>query len=191
MNLGDFARPSSREIDRWSDKEGEVLIRTRASNLLVEFERFPGQVSAHVEQYPVIQIGTPEKSGTAEIFGRVYLDAMILQNPDPNVAGRLVAVNEKNGLALKNWLATKWWWAIHTAPPKGKRNLGGLSSCGMRESRGNSNWQSAVKTIMTAQSILRKKVCSTGTTERLNALSPSRCLTRIACRNVHQYVLSP
>jgi len=99
-----------------------VLIRTRASNLLVEFECFSRQVSAHVEQYQVIHIGLPEKSRAGEILGRVHLDAMTLQNPNPHIAGRLVAVDEENFLVSKNWLATKWRRGIHTPPPKGKRN---------------------------------------------------------------------
>jgi hypothetical protein len=48
----------------------------------------------------------------------MYLDAMTLQNPDPHVACRLVTVDEQNFLVSKNWLATKWWWAIHTPLPK-------------------------------------------------------------------------
>src|ERR1700746_626817 len=64
----------------------------------------------------------PEKSRPAEIPCRMYLDAMPLQNPDPHVAGRLVAVDEENFLVRKNWLATKWRRAIHTPPPKGMRN---------------------------------------------------------------------
>jgi hypothetical protein len=46
---GDFARPCSREIDRRPDKKGEAFLRTYGPNLFVEFERFSGQVSAHVE----------------------------------------------------------------------------------------------------------------------------------------------
>jgi hypothetical protein len=34
----------------------------------------------------------------------------------------LVTIDEQNFLISKNWLATKWWRAIHTPPPKGKRN---------------------------------------------------------------------
>jgi len=59
IDHGHLTGPCSREIDRWSDKESEVLFRTRASNLLVEFERFSGQVSPHVEQYQVIHMGLP------------------------------------------------------------------------------------------------------------------------------------
>ena len=112
-----------------------MLIRTRASNLLVEFERFSGQVSAHVQQYQIIHIGLPEKSRCLETVGRVYLDAMTLQNPDPHVACRLVTVDEQNFLISKNRLATKCWWAIHTARPERGAQLGGLSSRRVWESR--------------------------------------------------------
>jgi hypothetical protein len=64
----------------------------------------------------------------------VYLDAMILQNPDPHVACWLVRVDKENSLALENRLATKWWWAIHTPPPERGAQLGGLSSRRRRES---------------------------------------------------------
>ena len=75
-----------------------------------------------------------DKSRSPEILGRVYLDAMTLQNPDPHVACRLVTVDEQNFLVSKNRLATKWWWAIHTPPPERGAHLGGLSSRGIRES---------------------------------------------------------
>jgi len=95
-----------------------VFFKACARDLLVEFERFSGQVSPHVEQYQVIHIWSPEKSRPAEILGRMYRDAMTLQNPDPNVACKLVRVDEENFLVSKNRLATKRWWAIHTPPPK-------------------------------------------------------------------------
>jgi hypothetical protein len=122
IDLGDFAGPYSGEIHWWPDQERETLLGSGFLNLLVEFECFSGQVSSHVEQYQIIHIGLPEKSRSGEILGRVYLDAMTLQNPDPHVACRLLTVDKENGLALKNWLATKWWWAIHTPPPRGERN---------------------------------------------------------------------
>jgi hypothetical protein len=67
-----------------------------------------------------------ECQGRLCLLGRVYLDAMTLQNPDPHVACGLIAVDEENGFALKNRLATKWWWAIHTPPLK--RSAIGLDS---------------------------------------------------------------
>ncbi len=73
-----------------------MFLRTCRRNLLIEFVCLSGQVSPHVEQYQVIHIGVPEKSRTGEILGRVYLDAMTLQNPDPHVACRLVTVDEQN-----------------------------------------------------------------------------------------------
>jgi hypothetical protein len=56
------------------------------------------QVSAHVEQYQVVHIGLPEKSRCLETVGRLYLDAMTLQNSDSHVAGRLVTIDEENFL---------------------------------------------------------------------------------------------
>ncbi len=52
INLGDFTRPCSREVDRRPDKKREVFLRTCGPNLLVEFECFSGQVSAHFEPDP-------------------------------------------------------------------------------------------------------------------------------------------
>jgi len=124
INLGNFTGPCSREVDWWPDQKREVFFRTRVSNLLVEFECFSGQVSAHVEQYQVINIGLPKKSRPGEILGCVYLDAMTLQNPDPHVACRLVTIDEENRLALKNRLATRWWGAIHFPPPEREAQLG-------------------------------------------------------------------
>ena len=69
INLGDFAKPRSREVDRRADRERETLSGTRDSNLLVEFECFSGQVSPHVEQYQVIHIGLPEEACCLEALG--------------------------------------------------------------------------------------------------------------------------
>jgi hypothetical protein len=85
-------------------------------NLLVELECFSRQVSAHVEQYQVIHIWLPERPCCRETIGGVYLDTMTLQNSDSHVACSLVTIDEENLLALKNRLATKGWWAIHTPP---------------------------------------------------------------------------
>ena len=78
-----------------------MLIRTFASNLLVEFECFSRQVSAQVEQYQVVHIGMPEKSRHGQIFGYVHLDAVPLQNPNPHIAGRLVTIDEENFLVSR------------------------------------------------------------------------------------------
>ena len=123
-NVDDFTRPGSREVDGWPDEKREMLPRTRFSNLFAKVECLSRQLSAHVEQYQVIHIGSPEKACCPEARGCAYLDAMTLQNSDAHVARSLIRVDEQNFLALKNRLATKWWWAIHTPPPKGNRNLG-------------------------------------------------------------------
>jgi hypothetical protein len=70
---------------------------------------------------------------------------MTLQNPNPHIAGRLVAVDEQNFLVRKDWLAAKRWWAIQTPPPKGEAQLGRivlLQEEGVKEmERALGNWQ--------------------------------------------------
>ena len=111
-------------LDRRPDGEREVFFRTRVSNLLVEFECFSGQVSAHVEQYQVIHIGLPQKSRCLKTVGLMDLDAMSPQDRRARLARRPTTVDEENGLARKNRLATKRWWAIHTPPPERGAQLG-------------------------------------------------------------------
>ena len=122
INLADFAGPSTREVDRRPDQEREVFLGTCGPNLLVEFERFSGQVSAHVEQYQVKNIGLPQKACGPEARGILDLDAVTPQDGSARLARRFIGVDEENGLARKNRLATKWRWSIHTPPHKGKRN---------------------------------------------------------------------
>lgn len=112
-----------------------MFIRTCAPNLLVEFECFSGRVPPHIEQYQVIHIGLPQKACCLKALGLMDLDAVGPQDSSARLARRLVTVDEENGLALKNWLATKWWWTIHTTLPKRERNWAGLSSRRVRESR--------------------------------------------------------
>jgi hypothetical protein len=174
-----------------------VFLRTCGPNLLVEFE---------IQSYT---LGWPEKSCSREILGRVYLDAITLQNSDPHVAGRLVTVDEQNFLVSNNWLATKWWWAIHTPPLKEavgahKANLRRFGSvaqvvraqqksvlCTQVAARcvgnpGGVNLQrrsiaapSAGKTIISPAEAQRETLLH-GTARRPNALLPSRCLSRTA-----------
>jgi hypothetical protein len=82
-------------------------------------------MSAHIEQYQVIQLGLPQKSRCLEALRLMYLDAVTAQDGSAHLARTLIAVDEENRLALKNWSATKWWWAIHTALPKVARHLWG------------------------------------------------------------------
>ena len=97
IDLGDFTRPCSREVDRRPDKEGEVFIRTCAPNLLVEFECFSGQVSPHIEQYQVIHIGLPKKACCLKALGLMDLDAVAPQDRSARLARRLLTVDEENG----------------------------------------------------------------------------------------------
>src|SRR6266576_2059097 len=92
INLAEFTGPCSREVDRWPDQKREVFFRTRVSNLLVEFECFSGQVSAHVEQYQVINIGLPQKACCPEALGLMDLDAVTPQDGGARLARRPTTV---------------------------------------------------------------------------------------------------
>jgi hypothetical protein len=58
-------------------------------------------MSAHVEQYEVIETRLPQKSCRLEVVGSMDLDATTPQDASSHVAGRLVTVDEENFLASK------------------------------------------------------------------------------------------
>src|SRR5207302_4562012 len=84
-------------------------------NLLIEFERLSGKVSAHVEQYELVQIRLPQKSRRLEAVSSMDLDTATPQDTSSHVAGRLVTVNEENFLAIN--IRTIWRLRNHSAPP--------------------------------------------------------------------------
>jgi hypothetical protein len=71
-------------------------------------------MSASIQQYQVVGMGSPERSRSAKILGSLHLDAVTAQNIGANVASALVAVDEENFLVIENCAAAKWWWLVHT-----------------------------------------------------------------------------
>ena len=123
FGVHELVRPGTGEVNWRPDQECETLPGAGFPNLLVEFEGISGEMSAHIEQYHVIHLGLPQKSRCLEALRLMYLDAVTAQDGRTHLARTLITVDEENRLALKNWRATKWWWAIHTALPKVERPL--------------------------------------------------------------------
>src|SRR6266849_4939943 len=120
---GDFIGPGTRQVPRWAHQEGDLLPWVRCPNLLVEFERLCGGVSANVEHHEVVDIGLPQKSCGGNLFSFMHLDSVSSQNGSARLAGCLAAVDEENFVVGEKPAATKWRWAIHTTPPKQARPL--------------------------------------------------------------------
>src|SRR5439155_16890933 len=112
---GDIVSPGEGQVGWRPNEKDEAFSRTASLDLLIEFERLSGKMSAHVEQYELVQIGLPQKSRRVEAVGSMDLDATTRQDTSSHVAGRLVTVNEENFLAIN--IRTIWRLRNHSAPP--------------------------------------------------------------------------
>jgi hypothetical protein len=77
------------------------LCRTGVPDLLIEFERLAGNVPAHVQEYPTVSIGLPEKSRFTQVSGSMDLYAVTPQDGGAHLAGSLAAVDQKNCLVTE------------------------------------------------------------------------------------------
>ncbi len=117
---GDFIGPGTRQVPRWAHQEGDLLPWVRCPNLLVEFERLCGGVSANVEHHEIVYMGLPQKSCGGNLFSFMHLDSVSSQDGSAYLTRSLKAVDEKNFLVGKSRVTTKWW-AVHRTPPKRAR----------------------------------------------------------------------
>jgi len=81
----------------------------------VEIESLPRKMSASIQQYQVVDMGSPQRSPRLEVVSRVDCNAVTLQD-----ASALVGVDEENFLVIEN-RAAKWWWLVHPALPRRAR----------------------------------------------------------------------
>ena len=76
--------------------------------------------SMSIQQYQIVELGSPQKSRSLKAVSRIDLNAATSQDASAHVTGRLVGVDEENFLTIEN-RATKWGWLVHTKLPKPKR----------------------------------------------------------------------
>lgn len=98
----DLGRPSPRQVDRRADEEDDERWGSLVLDFEVELERISRKMSTNIEQYQVVELGSPQKPRPGEILGDVYLDAVTLQDTYAHIAGGLVGIDEENFLTIEN-----------------------------------------------------------------------------------------
>jgi hypothetical protein len=93
-------------------------------DLKVEIASFAREISTSIQQYQIVDLGSPQRSRHVEAIGRINANAVTPEDISARVAGRLVGIDEENFLVIENRAATKWWWLVHPILPKPKRICG-------------------------------------------------------------------
>jgi hypothetical protein len=58
--------------------------------------------SMSIQQYQIVELGSPQKSCSLKAVSRIDLNAATSQDASAHVTGRLVGVDEENFLAIEN-----------------------------------------------------------------------------------------
>ncbi len=87
-------------------------------DLEVEVESLSRDMSTSIQQYQIVELGSPQRSRFAKILGNLHHDALIAQDAGTNVTSALVGVDEEKFLVIENCTAAKWWWLVHPALPR-------------------------------------------------------------------------
>jgi hypothetical protein len=116
----ELGRPSQRQVGRRSDEKGYAIPRARVVDIEVEIESLPREMSASIQQYQVVDMGSPQRSPRLEVVSRVDCNAVTLQHASAHLASAMVGVDEENFLVIEN-RAAKWWWLVHANLPKLER----------------------------------------------------------------------
>ena len=111
------ARPGEGQIAGRSNEERKALSRTRVPDVLIKSERLCGKVLAHVKQYQIVEMGSPQASCRLEAFSGIDQDAVTAQDASSQLARGLAGVDEENLLVFKKRASTKRWWPVHMALP--------------------------------------------------------------------------
>jgi hypothetical protein len=83
-------------------------------------------MSTSIQQYQIVELGSPQSSRHLEAIGRINANAVTPEDSSARVAGRLVGIDEENFLVIENRAGTKWWWLVYTKLRKPKRICGKL-----------------------------------------------------------------
>ena len=79
-----------------------MLVGARAPDLKIEIEGVSSKMSASVQQYQIVEPGSPQGSRRLEVVGRIDLDAATAQDAGARVAGTLAGVDEEDFLAIED-----------------------------------------------------------------------------------------
>ena len=93
-------------------------------DLKVEIASFTRKIPTSIQQYQIVEIGSPQSSRHLEAIGRINANAMTPEDISARVTGRLVGIDEEKLFVIENRAATKWWWLVHPKLPKPKRICG-------------------------------------------------------------------
>jgi len=95
-------------------------------DLKVEIASFAKEISTSIQQYQIVELGSPQSSRHLEAIGRINANAVTPEDIGARVTGRLVGIDEENFLVIENRAGTKWWWLVHTKLRKPKHVCGKL-----------------------------------------------------------------
>ena len=95
-------------------------------DLKVEIASFTRKISTSIQQYQIVELGSPQSLRYLEAIGRINANTVTPEDSSPRVAGRLVAIDEEKLLVIENRAATKWWWLVHPKLPRRKGICGKL-----------------------------------------------------------------
>src|SRR5207247_10123029 len=93
--------PSARHVDWRPDEKGEARPRTCVPDLFIELERLSRELPAHIQQYQVVPVRSPENARALQTICGIYLDTVTAQNVLSHLARRLSFVDEQDLFAVE------------------------------------------------------------------------------------------
>ena len=95
-------------------------------DLKVEIASLAREMSTGIQQYQIVELGSPKRPRRLEVVGRINANAVTPEDTSARVAGRLVGIDEENSLVIENRAGTKRRWLVHTKLRKPERVCGKL-----------------------------------------------------------------
>src|ERR1017187_10688151 len=94
---------------RRSDQKDDALARARVLDLKVEIANFAREISTSIQQYQIVELGSPQSSRYLEAIGRINANAVTPED---------ISAHHEHP-AISNRRA---WFATELAPPGGYRS---------------------------------------------------------------------
>jgi hypothetical protein len=76
-------------------------------DLKVEIASFAREMSTSIQQYQIVEFGSPQSSRHLEAVARINANAVTPEDTSTRVAGRLVGIDEEKLLIIAKRAATK------------------------------------------------------------------------------------
>jgi hypothetical protein len=89
------------DIRRRSDQKRDPLARARVLDLKVEIASVAREMPSSIQQYQIVELGSPKGSRHLEAVGRINSNAVTPGDTSARVAGRLVGVDEEDFLVIE------------------------------------------------------------------------------------------